>query len=332
VTPLAQPVGNFDANTRQKIVQLPTLTKGLGSNTQQTQLPKTGILAGIYLQISATVAGGLSAPNAAGASSIVRRVRLFVNSGITLIDISGPGYGYLLNESLESEYFLAQGQYTGRSAVTPTSFDLSMYLPISVNLRDAIGAFMLQNEQTIVTLAIDFEQDATVATGATVTATVKPYLILFTVPVNQADWPPFNVVHQILEDQQAVGAGQVTYPWPRGNTYLSLSHGLGIGAAGSDGFTQVAIRLNQSDYLQNTDAAYLDVQHRLFRGRARPAGAAIFDFLASSGTGNYGKTRDVVNSARVTDISTVLTSSGANTLYSLRRQLVVLRNQQPLAA
>jgi hypothetical protein len=185
---------------------------------------------------------------------------------------------------------------------------------------------MLQNEQTLVTLYVDWLADGSVGTGATVTATVQPYLELFTVPVDPADYPPLNIVHQILEDQQqVVGAGDYTYNWPRGNTYLQILHGLGIGAAGTDNFSKFQVRVNQSDYLQNTDIPYLDLEFRKEKGRARPAGGIYVDLLASSGLGNYGLTRDVFNSALVTDLASVITASSAGTLFTVRRQLVVLQ-------
>jgi hypothetical protein len=49
--------------------------------------------------------------------------------------------------------------------------------------------------------------------------------------------------------------------------------------------------------------------------------------MASSGLGLYGLTRDVFDTSKVTDIASVLTASGAGTLYTLRRQLVTLGAQ-----
>ena len=318
--------GGFNQNTRRKVVQLPSQTKPTGGGIVTFQLPKTGMLGKIFLAIRATVAGSLSAPNALGFSSIVPRVRLTANSGIDIYNVSGAGYSYLLQELLESEYYLAQGQNQGRTAVTATTANLDTVIPVAMNSRDQLGYIMLQNEQTILQLTVEFLADASVATGATVTATVTPYLELFTVPVDPRDWPPLNVIHQILEDQQAVpGSGQFTYNWQRGNTYLQTAHGLGLGASGSDLFSQAQLRVNQSDYLQSTDVAFLDLEQRYFRGRARPAGAIFFDLMATSGLGNYGSTRDLFNSAQVTDLATVVTATNSGTFFTVRRQLVMLQ-------
>lgn len=320
--------GGFAVNTRRKILPLTgAITRPTGGGTfGPYTLPKTGLLARLYLTLRGSIAGTLTVPHALGMASIITRVRVVANSGLDIFNVSGAGYHYLLRECLESEYVDPGGQTNARSAVTATTFNLDMVIPIAVNMRDPSGLIMLQNEQTIVNLYIDWLADASVATGATITLTTgNLYMEVFTVPPDPQDWPNINIVHQCLEDQQAVpAAGDFPYNWPRGNTYLQLLHGFGIGAAGTDNFSRVSIRVNQSDYLQNTPADYLDIEHRLMRGRARPSGAILFDLAASSGLGCYALARDLVNSALVTDLATVLTASGAGTLFTVRRQLLTL--------
>ena len=318
--------GGFVANTRRKVVQIPTQTRPAGGGTTSINLPKTGLLAGIFLAIRGSIAGTLTVPNPLGFASVVNRVRLTLNSGIDIFNVSGAGYNYLLREVIESEYIDISGQNNSRSAVTAAAFNLDMFIPVAINMRDPLGLILLQNEQTLLTLNVDWNADTNVATGATITATAVPYIELFTVPVDPQDFPPINIIHQTLEDQQAIsGAQDWVYNWPRGNTYLQVLHGVGIGSAGADGFTKAQIRVNQSDYLQSTDVPYLDLEFRRIRGRARPAGGVYFDLLGSSGIGNYGLTRDVFNSSLVTDLASVITTTGAYTAFNVRRQLVVLQ-------
>jgi hypothetical protein len=320
--------GGFTVNTRRKILPLTgAITRPTGGGTfGPLTLPKTGLLARIYLSLRGTVAGTLTVPNALGMASIISRIRLQANSGIDIFNVSGAGYQYLLRNVLESEYVDPVGQSNATSAVTATTFNLDVIIPVALNMRDPTGLLMLQNEQTIVNLYIDWLADASVATGATVTlSTGDCYLEVFTVPPDPKDWPPLNVIHQCLEDQQAVAAaGDFPYYWPRGNTYVGVYHGFGIGAAGTDAFSKFAVRVNQSDYLQSTGVDYLDQEYRLYRGRARPAGGMFVDLLGSSGLGTYGLPRDMFNSALVTDLASVITTTGAGTLYTVRRQLVVL--------
>jgi len=320
--------GGFAVNTRRKVLPLTgAVTRPVGGGTfGPLTLPKTGLLARIYLALRGSVAGTLTVPNGLGFSSIISRMRIQANSGIDIFNVSGAGYHYLLRNSLESEYIDPVGQSTGTTAVTATTFNLDAVIPIALNMRDPTGLIMLQNEQTIVNLFIDWLADASVATGATVTLTTgDAFLEVFTVPPDPKDWPPLNVIHQCLEDQQQIAAaGDFPYYWPRGNTYVGVYHGAGIGSAGSDLFNRFAVRVNQSDYLQSTPADFLDMEYRLQKGRARPAGSIFVDLLATSGLGCYGLARDMFNSALVTDLASVITATGAATLFTVRRQLVVL--------
>jgi hypothetical protein len=320
--------GGFNANTRLK--QLAPLTPSArlagGGNTSTLQLPKTGFLASLYI----AVRGSLSAagtPNALGFASLINRVRLTLNSGIDLINVSGPGYHYLLRPCLDSEYIDILGQSNARSAVAATTFNVDLILPTMINLRDPTGLVLLQNEQTIATLNIDWNTDASVSGNGTVTLTTFEVIAeVFTVPADPQDWPDLSIVHQILEDQQQVpAAGLYTYTLPRGGVYMQLLHGLGIGAAGADGFTNYYLQVNQSDYINYADIPYLDMHWRRMRGTARlPGVIAAADFLATSGLGNYGLMREVFDSNLVTQINSQLQATGAGTLYSVRRQLLRL--------
>lgn len=317
---------NFNGNTRQKWIKLQPITRPVGGGLYRQTLPKVGYLARLWLRLQVAVAGTLSAPNALGISSAINRIRIETNAGVDLFSITGAGFAYLLNEALESEYFLGFGQNAGKTAVTATNFNVDVLIPISINLRDPIGLLMLQSEQLQATLVIDWTADATVATGATVTVTTgEAYMEIFTVPQNPIHRPDISVVHQILEDATVVAAaGDITYNYLRGQIYIGMYHGMGIAASGSDNFTNVKLRVNQADYLVDATPNLFDMWHRLYRGRARVAGQVLFDLMASSGLGMYGLTRDIFNTQLVTDWAAIFTAAAAGTLYTQRRQLVRL--------
>jgi len=329
-TSSSQP-GNFAANTRRKILPMSALTRpGATAATQgPVTLPKTGLLARMYVAVrGAATSGTLGTPTAIGEAGLISRYRIQANSGIDIFNVSGAGYNYLLRNMLESMYIDPVGQST--AVVAPTSGptqNLDLLVPIALNMRDPTGLIMLQNEQTIVNQFVDWGADTAVAStlvqGAT---TLTPYLEIFTVPPDPKDWPMLNVVHQCLEDQQQIAAaGDFPYYWPRGNTYVGIAHGCGIGSTGgSDAFNKFAVRVNQSDYLQSSAVDFLDMEYRSRIGRARPAGGIFVDLLGTTGLGAYGSTRDLFNSALVTDLASVVTATSAQTLYTVRRQLVVL--------
>ncbi len=317
-------MGNFDAATRLQRLKQPSMSRPTGGGTTRFTLPKAGLLAGIRLNVTGAVSGTLSAQNALGFSSILNRVRVVVNNGQDLINISGAGYHYLLRQFI-NDYRDPVNAATGRTAITATTYDISMYLPIALNIRDATGLFPLQNEQTTVNLELDWLADASVATGATVTGTAVPQLDLFTIPARREDYPPLNLVQQIIEETVTVsGAGDVTYNFPRGSRYLQMLMGLGIGASGSDGWSAAKLRMQQANFFVDTTPTLLTQEYAESHLAARLAGTIPFDFIGSSGLGTFGKVRDAIDSSQLTDLAAIVTATGAGTLYALRRQLTVV--------
>lgn len=314
----------FIDKTRRKTIPLATRAKGSGNPLTWT-LPKTGLLAGLFLDIRGTIAGVVGVPHALGKSVIVRNVRLTANNGIDLINISGPGYHYLLRNNLE-DYRDATPGADGTAVIVNGAFDISMYLPVAINSRDPLGLIMLQNEQTEVTLSVEFEADATVEAACTVTANVQPFVELFTVPVDPKDWPSLDVVHQIVEQNSVIGGvGDFTYDWPRGNTYAQVVHGLGMAAAGgADGFSNIRLLINGTETISNLSAQALSMEYGRTHGAARRAGVALIDFLGTSGLGNFGSARDLLNSQVVTELQSVITVAVPGTMRTIRRQLIPL--------
>lgn len=318
--------GGFVFNTRRFQVQLADITKPSGGGLTLVNIPRVGLLSAIYLAIRGSIAGTLTNLNPLGKACVVNNVRLTVNAGTDVFNISGAGYHYLLREALDSEYIDIVSQSDARTAVATGPFNLDMIIPVAVNPRDSIGLILLQNEQTQLTLQIDWLADSSVATGATVTATATPYLELFTVPADVQDLPRLDLLHQILEDKQTIpAAGDYTYEIPRANVYLQLLHGVGLSAAGTtDLWSSYKLRVNQAQYLFSADPKFWDMEVRRWRGRARIPSTIPVDLMAPSGLGNYGVARDLFNSALVTDVSSVITATQGATLTTVRRQIVPL--------
>lgn len=317
--------GGFAQNTREKFVRLPAMVKPAAGGTTEIQLPSTGLLGSLWLRITATTAGVPAAPNPLGASSIIRRVRLIANTGLELFSVSGPGYGYMLQHLLESEYFpiTPQNQYNAAVADAQT-YNLDMVIPVTVSMANFTGLVLLQSKQIQLTLAIDWETDANVGGGVlTYTATATPYMRFFTIPSLPEDRPPLNRAHVILEEQRVVsGAGQLIYEPLQTPTYLQIAHGSGFGVAGADNFTTIQLRVEQSNYLFDGDLQAMDMLWRAYHNSARPAGVFAYDFMASSGMGNYGGARDRVRTANITSFESVLQMAGAGQLTTIRRMLI----------
>lgn len=314
-------------NTRQRRMIGDTYNKPTGGGRVTIPLPRSGILGDVMLAISGTVAGGLSAPNALGMASIIRRIQLQLNNGLNVVDISGWGYCYLLAPMLDMGQDVTP-QNTGKNAVTATTFNLDCKLPVAINNKEELGMILLQNTDVIATLVIDFEADASVATGATVTATVTPIYTLYDVPASRDNMPYLGAIHRLTEDSQAVAAaGTFDYQWPIGNVFLSVAHLL------TSGWTRAQVVAQQSSvYYDYTPATHRLVENSMLLADINLAGTALtgtdkrcwFDFLSSDGSGAYGATRDVIDTLQYTDIKSRITAAGAGTLYSLKREIVFL--------
>jgi hypothetical protein len=318
----------FADKTRRKIVRLGQQARTT-AGTLTWDIPKTGLLAGIYLHVFLdSGAAGWGAPHAKLAHHVISRVQLTANSGIDLVNVSGDGLDLLRYYMEDYRDSVGAGWVTALAAAG--TWDLNCFIPVSINRRDPLGMFMLQNEATLLQLTITL-LDPVVAGGAASTYDdfhVVPYLELYSVPSDPKDWPPLNVVHQLLEETRAVtGAGAFQYQWPRGNTYAQVIHGLDTGAttAWSDNFTAMNLTVNHSDRLIDSDPDHLNLEFRQSHGIARPAGLVAIDFLGTSGLGTFGSARDLFYSAMVTEIDTNFTMSAAGQLTTLRRQLVALK-------
>lgn len=320
---------SFDTSTRLRSIRLAVLNRPVGGGLASIDMPKVGILRQLYLNISGAVAGTLTVPNAFGFSSIIQSCRLTVNSGQDIWNVSGPGYHWLVRDNLDLHVQDPNPETNGRTAVSATTYDVSMIIPVALNARDETGLFMLQNETTTVTLLLNWEADATVATGATVTGTCEVCMEFFEVPSNPASWPMFNIINQYIEDRTALtGAGDITYNIQRGNTLVQVLH-LTQGTT----WSRALLRAQQSSYVYDENPGSLEKKYNFFRGRqAALSGGAItgravrviWDLAGTDGFGEYGSVRDLIDSSKLTDLASVITVAGAGNLVTVRHQLVAV--------
>jgi len=310
----------------------PTISKqSSAGGVQSIQLPRTGLLQGIRLNISGTLTsgGGISAPNAKGKASIIRRVRVFANSSNDIFSVSGAGYSYLLTEMLGHETVMTPGLLgvnNGRDAVATGAFRLDMYIPIAMNVENSIGLFMLQNNQTTVELQIEFAPDSEVATGIdSLTCTVQPRGHVFKIPDdNTLPMLGLSYVHQIVEDSRGMVVGDYDYEPTKGDIYLQIGHALTIAQANNnEDFNRFRQIIQQSDVWMDEVPDSLDTLNALQRGRARLKGNCIIDFMGSSGFGDFSIERDWYDTQWATDfVHRFNVADSPFTLTALRRQLI----------
>jgi hypothetical protein len=322
-------IPRFEEKTRRKILPLQTQTKSTSGGSMSWDLPTTGLLQVISLNNLFTIAGSLSAPNSGGISSIIKRMYARVNGGHFLFDMSGVGYNHL------TKYCMFDGKprclyNDGLLAVTTGAKNLDAIIPIAFNDRDQIGFINLQNRSTQVTLTVEFEADATVATGATVTGTVTPILTLFEPPSDRRAFPDLSTVHQYLEDANTIsGAGTVDYNVQLGGT-ISGIYQLTQGST----YSASQMIIQQSNMVESHISP--DSQRIQFNqvtgGDMNLTGTALtgyanrifYDLAGDDGMGHYGAERDFIDTNLLTSMIIRNTYVGACTLRTVREQILKL--------
>lgn len=316
----------FYEGMRLRSVPIGTITKIAGQAGQLTpiEVPRVGLAQSITLIISATVAGTIGTPNPLGMAGLIESVRVNVNSGQDLYNVSGVGYSHLLDYGIDSQYFQAIGATynQGKSAVSAATFRLDHFIPLAYNILDPRGLFNLQSETSTVQIFVNVASDATMASGgATVTATITAYLNYFSIP--SGNFEPLPVVHQIVEDSVTIsGAGDYDYQPLRGQVYLQVWHGASIDQTPTDDFNRFRVIVGSNDFWRDVGTAMLDTDFHRTTGQNRPAGVILQDYAGTSGLGTFGSDRDFFDTFGVTSYVHRITFTGASTLRTIRRQLV----------
>lgn len=331
----------FERATRLRRIRLPQLTRPATGGLASQDLPKVGLLERLYANISATTAGTITTQNSYGIGAIVNYFRLAINSGLDLVNITGPGYQYLLRDFIDL-FADAVPQSAGRNAfVTATTYNSDMVLPIALNNRDQTGLVLLQNEQTLTSVYLNFESDANMVLtgGGTISAaTCNITMEYLEIPNDPKDMPDLTTVHTLREDKVVVaGAGDTTYVVPRGNIYCGLYHLVGAanGVGAPTTWSRAILRAQQGNniYDHDVNAERLVYSSDHISRDASLSGTAItgfanrvsWDFLGTDGLGAYGSVRDFLDTSKLTDLGSVITMAGAGELRSMRRELIPLK-------
>lgn len=326
----------FQESTRLRRIRPAILTRPAGGGqTQSFDLPKVGLLTRLYLHFTITTAGTITTQNQYGVCSAVNNIALRANSGLDIINITGPGAEYLLRDVVDLMSDTAP-QSQGRSTlVTATTYTFDVVLPVSLNNRDETGLILLQNEQTLTTLYVAWESDAAVILtgGGTISAaTCEVYMDYFEIPNDPKDMPDLSVAHTLREDRLAIAAsGDVTYNIPRGNILAGVYH-----LIGTTTFSRVILRAQQGNNIVDDNAAsHRAVWNSLRSGRDLSlAGTALtgfafryfHDFLGPDGLGAYGARRDYIDTSLLTDLASIITVAAAGELRTMRREIIPLRS------
>lgn len=334
---------SFITATRQNIRNLTTL-EHRSNQTMQADISRVGFLATINLRFK----GKLTAKHASKTSftkaeeapyNLAERVRFVLNNGVSVWDTSGYGallqnmvcdYHYRMDEVFSGSNVFKFGNTVSISGAE-NDINFTLKMPISVNDRDMVGLLLLQSSQIVGTVQVHCADASVLMTDTDITASLDGTWYIsyeyFDVPMNTADYPVTDVVHQVLEDMNTINAaGENRFVIPRGNTYMRIINQIKLNnTATLTGIEKASLRYNLTNEpysLLTDDMLALQLERY---GRPLPNGVLVWDFFYQ-GIPNMGNNRDFVDTANISEFDQFITVSNSATLGSNNNKMRVIRD------
>lgn len=347
----AQRASNFAQMTRSNWQMLPSVT-GAENSTVQIQIPKVRLTSRIRLEVTATV----TATHASSTTftlqplapyNIFNRITVDMNNGFSPFSLSGRElYMYNLmreNDALQANSTTAANRgmtnipNVSSSGGTANTTRFMMDLPLSLNDRDPVGLILTQNQETTVTVTLNFGTYlAMLATtsGFTIAPTsivVTPFVESFSIPANPDAFPDLSVLKLVQSTRQTIaGAGQTIVKLPVGMTYRKLviliedNASIPVGIADAAFSGNFDLVFNQADVPYSIKPSVLAaINTQQFNG-VMPLGVYAFDF-SYQGMANYGGARDYIDTEKLTEFWLRFNATAAGTVTCVYEMLSRLR-------
>lgn len=331
---MAQVVNSFNQATRRFIRTLPSVSyASLG--TSSLDLPQTGFLAGLVLQLRGTTTTGATSSATARTYpghpfNLIRRIRVSTSEGADICNLSGQGL-YIL-QALQKSAWRPDTPVAGRTyGITPSpasrvwtdpsdlganatqTWTATGYLPFAWTDSLLQGLLLAQNLGIRFTLWVDWGTTSdlySATTGTvTVTAALTPQLVFFAVPEDSNAFPDIRFVHALLEERVPWRSHRHRFPYKLGNIYVrSIEEFVNIVSGAESPVTPDRVLSREFAYAQvqriETSNADMDIywQARTF-GLYLPTGVYLRDWGSPTGIPELGGTRDVIDSGQVTDMT-----------------------------
>lgn len=342
----------FLESTRQNIRQGGTLTYAAGGITP-LPIPRVGYLARIFIRVNGTMTvtpgTGTAVLSDLGPWNLIRRLRYEAGSGTQIWNTSGWGaylmalhsrLGYQPESGLIGASFASE-VYSCPVASGANAWNLGFAVALTPNERDLMGLILLQAEQTVTTLTIEWQTaggpDHTfpvVLTGnatASFAGTATVWLETFTVPAAIEDQAPIDRVHQVTEWTQAITTvGDQVLKLLEQNIYMRVIHSVEVnGALNTDAVDRLVLRYNITDVPYDISRDFYLYYKRREWIKDFPKGVFVWDFF-DQGYPNFGGDRDLVMANGLAELESILTvgtnggalGSGNNLIRVIQEQLV----------
>lgn len=336
----------FQQATRQNIMSLNKKTAE--NNSIVFELPKARYLATLYLDVTAKIkcthATKTSIPtDDLTLARLLRRVRLDLNNGFAPFDISGTGLkilSYVTNNASKwnNQSSSKQGvnylpDIQASASGTENEVSLFMEVPITLNPRDPVGLLLLQSNQSLVNLSIDFSDGSDLFPGETgLTCTVSGVMATltaetFSVPADENCRPDLSTVKLAQSEiYQFQGQGQNNIDLRTGMIYRKMAFRFLDNDKKPfkdvDFNSNIEIVFNTSDCNYSINASTLRHLNQINFGKELPEGVFILD-LTNQGTPNLGGSRDLIDTKQLTSMTLRFNSTKAGTVEFIHENVVI---------
>lgn len=339
----------FDDATRQNFFPLSSQPYSSGG-TLSIILPNSGLAARLWLQFTGTQTNaGVPSLTATGPYSLIKRLTVRVNSGVTIIDATGYGLSllqYIIDDFLGFETNLpqapgntapARANAVNYATANSTAFNFVLPVPLAWNYRDDIGLVLLQNTRAQVTVQIiwntptgaDLTFPYTGGTTVAITGSLTPYLEFFTLPERPELFPDLLIMHKVTEYLQTISStGDQSVTLQRGNTFTKIIHYLYLnGVLSVADLTRGYLRYDQTVRPYEITWPAKQIEQLIYYNRWLPDGVWVWD-LAWQGQAGMGYFRDTIDSEAVSELTSVLNistvPSGLSQLNTVTEELIHL--------
>lgn len=325
----------FNQLTRRNLQSLGTKS-GTENGIVSFELPKSRLLAGLKLMISAT----LTATHASSTSytphedapfSFLKRVEVSLNNGFSPFSVSGQAllpynmsiHGVqAMTATTSGRGNVVQG-LTASSGGTDNIVRFFVDLPNMINPRDPIGLILLQNEETLCTVNVSLgtkDALAPAASGYTFAISdIKVTLLTdtFTIPSEPKARPDLSVLKLVQERTESVIQGENIFKLPIGMTYRKLGFiyydSTPSRQGDSDITSTIDLIVNQAQTPYRIRPEELAAMNSAAYNGDLPAGIYMFDF-SDNGIPNLGSARDYIDTERLTEFWLKFTAGSAGTI------------------
>lgn len=336
----------FQISTRQNLQMLPKQTVTSGGSTIRMEFPKTRFLSKVLIQIVARFkvkhATETSVPaNEFTPYKFIRSLNLDLNNGWKPYDLGGIPLALINSIRLNPSIIFPQSTNPSGYCYMPevkasadgaeNEIKFHVELPITTNDRDTMGIILLQAQDMLCTLNINFANGNDIidhAAGYEVDIseiTASAMWESFSVPASPLAYPDISVMKIVnSRTEMFAGSGANTLKLPTGTVYRKLAFYItddqGVPFEDEDFTSDIMLTFNQTDTNYAVNPSLLRALNELQLGYALPKGCFVFDF-SNNGVPNYGGTRDYIDTTHLSEFWLKFHSKKSGVCHVVMEQL-----------